>query len=81
MNLELTIEQATELKSLLEASLGDLRYEIAATDNAHFRESLRARHELLVGISEKLATLSQPGPVPVDSPSPALYQELAHPGG
>jgi nitroimidazol reductase NimA-like FMN-containing flavoprotein (pyridoxamine 5'-phosphate oxidase superfamily) len=55
VNLELTDEQATDLKELLEASLGDMSSEIADTDNPRFRESLMRRRDQLSDVATRLA--------------------------
>lgn len=43
MRMELTDQEATDLRELLRASLSDLSVEIAATDNPGYREGLRSR--------------------------------------
>lgn len=58
MHLELTDEQASDLGDLLRSSLSDLSTEIAATDNAAYREGLRARRVSLEGV---LASLDSAG--------------------
>jgi len=50
MHIELTEEQVSDLRDLLRAALGDLSSEIAATDNAAYREGLRARRVSLEGV-------------------------------
>jgi hypothetical protein len=50
MHIELTDEQVSDLRDLLRAALGDLSSEIAATDNAAYREGLRARRASLEGV-------------------------------
>lgn len=50
MHIELTDEQVSDLRDLLRAALGDLSSEIAATDNAAYREGLRARRGSLEGV-------------------------------
>ncbi len=54
MHIELTDEQASELRDLLRTSLGDLSTEIAGTDNAAYRETLRARRVSLEGVLGQL---------------------------
>ncbi len=54
MRIELTDEQASDLAQLLREALGDLSSEIAATDNAAYREGLRARRGSLEGVRAKL---------------------------
>jgi hypothetical protein len=50
MKIELTDEQGSDLGDLLREALGDLSSEIAATDNAGYREGLRARRASLEGV-------------------------------
>jgi hypothetical protein len=50
MRIELTDEQAADLRDLLQGALGDLSSEIAATDNFEYREGLRARRASLQGV-------------------------------
>ena len=50
MKIELTDEQVTDLGDLLQGALGDLSSEIAATDNASYRDGLRARRASLEGV-------------------------------
>ncbi len=54
MHIELTDEQASELRDLLRTSLGDLSSEIVGTDNAAYRELLRARRVSLEGVLGQL---------------------------
>ena len=46
-NLQLTEHEANILRTLLENDLGDLRMEIANTDSAPFRETLKEREAVL----------------------------------
>jgi hypothetical protein len=55
MHIELTDEQVADLGHLLRGALGDLSSEIAATDNAAYREGLRARRASLEGVLVLLA--------------------------
>jgi hypothetical protein len=50
MLIELTEAQCAELQRLLESALGDLSTEIAATDNAEYREGLRERRAVLESV-------------------------------
>ena len=81
MHLELTTDQADELKALLATTLGDLSYEIAATDNAVYRAGLMARRtrytEVFELVSRELAVSASDGAVPGPG---AVMRELAHPG-
>ena len=54
MKIELTEAQAADLVELLQGALGDLSSEIAATDNAAYREGLRNRRASLEGVLELL---------------------------
>ena len=55
MHIELTDEQVADLGDLLRGALGDLSSEIAGTDNAAYREGLRARRASLEGVLVLLA--------------------------
>ena len=61
MNLELSADQARELRTLLGGVLGDLSHEIAATDNAEYRVNLRERRDLLSAIRDRLESSSSHG--------------------
>ncbi len=61
MKIELTDQEAADLRELLSGSLGDLSSEIAATDNAAYREGLRARRSSLERV------LAQLGAAPASS--------------
>lgn len=54
MEIHLGSEEVEALKAVLDDALRDLSHEIADTDNASFREGLRARRELLQGIRATL---------------------------
>lgn len=54
MDLSLTEEQATELRTVVSQALGDLSHEIADTDNAEYRRTLRERRELLEAVQKTL---------------------------
>ncbi|HLM96623.1 MAG TPA: hypothetical protein VK283_09915 [Acidimicrobiales bacterium] len=55
MKIELTDAQAADLVELLRGALGDLSSEIAATDNAAYREGLRVRRASLESVLELLS--------------------------
>jgi LPS O-antigen subunit length determinant protein (WzzB/FepE family) len=57
MHLDLTDEQASDLQDLLRSSLSDLSTEIAATDNAAYRDGLRSKRKSLETV---LALLESP---------------------
>lgn len=88
MELNLSDEQADELRDLLDQVLGDLGYEISATDNARFRSGLRTRRTTIVEIRELLGAGGERAAEPkyrlesnTYTMSPiALEEELAHPG-
>lgn len=61
INLVLTDEQAAELKSLLDGSLGDMSVEIADTDNSRFRASLMQRRQQLTEVAGRLTRLIDEG--------------------
>jgi hypothetical protein len=54
MQIELTDEQSSQLRLLLQDALGDLSAEIAGTDNSHFREGLRSRRVALGAVLQQL---------------------------
>jgi len=54
MELTLTDAQATELRDLLEGSLGDLSSEIADTDNPSYRLALKERRTRLQAVLAQL---------------------------
>ncbi|MGO9341578.1 MAG: hypothetical protein ACLP6E_03520 [Acidimicrobiales bacterium] len=56
MVLELSTDQARELRALLDGALGDLSHEIAATDNAEYRMIIRERRDILAAIRSNLET-------------------------
>ncbi len=56
MKIELTEEQVADLGTLLRGALGDLSSEIAATDNAGYRDGLRARRVSLEGVLAQLGS-------------------------
>ncbi|HLN40836.1 MAG TPA: hypothetical protein VK215_00170 [Acidimicrobiales bacterium] len=79
MQLELTVEQAQELKTLLEQSLPELSHEIAATDNTVYRAGLNVYRDRLVEVTEALSRLLAAAPG-AQLPPAELVRELAHPG-
>jgi hypothetical protein len=54
MEISLSDDEVIELRALLDQALRDLSSEIADTDNAQFRRSLRARRERLEAIYQDL---------------------------
>jgi len=56
MKIELTDAQAADLVELLRGALGDLSSEIAATDNAAYREGLRTRRASLESVLGLVST-------------------------
>ncbi len=83
MHLELTIEQAQALNTLLEQSLRELSHEIAATDNAKYRADLSEYRDCLVEITAALNPLLREAPgVSPSSPAsaPGFVRESAYPG-
>jgi hypothetical protein len=59
MELRLDDEEATELAQLLADTLRELSSEIANTDNAEYRRTLRARRERLEHIVQALGAERQ----------------------
>ena len=55
MKIELTDAQAADLVEHLHGALGDLSSEIAATDNAAYRDGLRDRRASLESVLEQLS--------------------------
>jgi hypothetical protein len=54
VNLELSDSEQSELRTLLDQTLGDLSMEIADTDNPEFRRDLEGRRGSLQAIRSKL---------------------------
>ena len=54
MNLDVSQEDAEELRVTLEQVIGDMSSEIADTDNPAYRRALQARRERLRSIRSKL---------------------------
>ena len=54
MEFHLDDEQASELRKLLTATMGELSSEIADTDNPAFKRSLRERRHQLRTIAQQL---------------------------
>ncbi len=54
MKIELNEQEADELRTLLDATLGDLSAEIADTDDKSYREGLKERRERLRSLRSKL---------------------------
>ncbi|MGA2835287.1 MAG: hypothetical protein ABSF84_01690 [Acidimicrobiales bacterium] len=59
MQLTLTDSEATELRDLLDGALGDLSSEIADTDNAGYRASLKERREALRAVRAQLESVGE----------------------
>ena len=60
MELTLTDEEATELRDLLDGSLGDLSSEIADTDNPGYRLTLKERRTHLQAVRARLEEAGLP---------------------
>jgi len=54
ITLELDDKQQEILKEILDNTVGDMRYEIADTDNSVFKDNLKERRDAVVVILEKL---------------------------
>jgi Rv2632c-like len=65
MRVTLTDEEVAELEELVEETLRDMSYEIAATDNSQYRARLIARRRLLQSV---VTSLRQPEKVDVRDP-------------
>ena len=59
MELTLTGPEATELRDLLDGSLGDLSSEIADTDNPGYRLMLKERRTRLQAVRAQLESVGQ----------------------
>ena len=60
MELTLTDGEATELRDLLDGSLGDLSSEIADTDNPSYRLALKERRTRLQAVRARLDSAGLP---------------------
>lgn len=54
ITLELDDKQQEILKEILDNTVGDMRYEIADTDNSVFKDNLKEHRDAVVIILEKL---------------------------
>ncbi|MBX5491307.1 MAG: hypothetical protein IRZ14_09110 [Chloroflexi bacterium] len=54
MNVELTQEESTLLANLLDQAIRDLKAEIHHTDTPGYKEQLKEREALMVGLLRKL---------------------------
>jgi len=59
MQLTLTDAEATELRELLDGSLGDLSSEIADTDNPNYRLALKERRTRLQAVRAQIEASGQ----------------------
>lgn len=58
-HLELTSEESTVLVEVLTSTLGDLRAEIADTDNSHFKAMLKDREQVLTSLLRRFEGTQQ----------------------
>lgn len=58
MQFDLTTEEATLLRNILERHLGDLRAEIYKTENAEMRDELKENEEVIKGLLSRLEPLT-----------------------
>lgn len=79
MRLDIDEAQMEELRVLLEGALRDLHHEIAATDNARFRQGLQERRRALAEVARSIDLL-RAVPVLATDTGEALERELARPG-
>jgi hypothetical protein len=56
IRLELTPEQADELREVLESYVSEMRMQISSTEQMDFRESLKDRKEFLNRLIQQLQT-------------------------
>lgn len=54
VGIEMTAEEATTLRAILEIDLSDLHVEVARTDSAAFRAALKEKQAFLERLIEKL---------------------------
>ena len=54
VQIDLTSEEAGTLREILTENLGDLRMEIAGTENMTFREELKRKEEFLKKLIQQL---------------------------
>ena len=80
MKLSLNTEQALELRMLLDEALREMSHEIAATDNAGYRNGLVDRRRRLTELSDSLESLLGTDMTPDVSGPDAVIRELARPG-
>ncbi len=57
MDLVLSEDEAIDLRTLLDGTLGDLSMEIADTDNPALRVALKERRDRLRGVRQRMAAL------------------------
>jgi thioredoxin-related protein len=58
VQIDLTSEEAGMLREILTENLGDLRMEIAGTENMTFREELKRKEEFLKKLIQQLEVKS-----------------------
>lgn len=58
-SLELSKEEKDTLIDVLGSYLSDLRMQIADTDSSFFREDLKAKKTILIGILDRLSNLDK----------------------
>jgi hypothetical protein len=69
VDLAVTPEEAEEVRHVIESSLADLHLEIAHTDRYEFREILKARRAVLLGVLRRLSAR------PVEATTPGRQTE------
>jgi hypothetical protein len=60
VQIELTEEEVTSLRRVVDAAVRDLSYEIANTDNARFRGELRQDRDVLRTVLDRLTASRTP---------------------
>ncbi len=58
-SLDLSKEEKDTLADVLEGYLSDLRMQIADTDSSFFREELKAKKTILIGILDRLSNIDK----------------------
>lgn len=66
MQLTLDAQEAELLRRILRNYLGDLRYEIADTDNSRFRAGLQEERDRLEAILQRLSSPGTPQAPPAE---------------
>ena len=60
MRLELSPEESTLIRSILESFYADLREEIYKTERFEYKEELRRQEKLVKGLIQRMTELAEP---------------------